>query len=260
MTTFDRSFEDIADHFEQKVYGGLKGQIRLAVLTHDLTPLTNGQKLHVLDVGAGLGQISLELSRLGHDCTLTDPSSAMLAKAKTASSAMNITGNLRFIMSSYQKLHEHLSDEKFDLILCHAVLEWVADKEALFAVLDGFLVDGGVLSLCFYNPVAPIYKNLLMGNFHHLKSPKPSDLGSLTPNHPASYDTVKTWLKNYTILHESGIRVFSDYATHKRGGLADTEAVIEMELFYSNKLPFRLMGRYLHIMAQKPTNTDSKPH
>ena len=32
----DRSFDDVADHFEKKVYGGLKGDIRLAVLRRDI--------------------------------------------------------------------------------------------------------------------------------------------------------------------------------------------------------------------------------
>ena len=35
-TRADRSFDTIADHFEKKVYGGLKGEIRLAVLRRDI--------------------------------------------------------------------------------------------------------------------------------------------------------------------------------------------------------------------------------
>ena len=35
-TRSDRSFDAIADHFEKKVYGGLKGDIRLAVLRRDI--------------------------------------------------------------------------------------------------------------------------------------------------------------------------------------------------------------------------------
>ncbi|NBK21319.1 MAG: hypothetical protein EOM68_04760 [Spirochaetia bacterium] len=32
----DRNFDASADHFEKKVYGGLKGEIRLAVLRRDI--------------------------------------------------------------------------------------------------------------------------------------------------------------------------------------------------------------------------------
>ena len=33
----DRNFDDLAPRFQRKVYGGIKGQIRLAVLEKDLT-------------------------------------------------------------------------------------------------------------------------------------------------------------------------------------------------------------------------------
>ena len=35
----DRNFDDLAERFSRKIYGGLKGNIRLAVLTADLTPV-----------------------------------------------------------------------------------------------------------------------------------------------------------------------------------------------------------------------------
>lgn len=252
----DRNFDEIADHFEKKVYGGLKGQIRLAVLSKDLGLLEDrfcGRPLRVLDIGAGIGQMSLELAQRGHHCTLTDISSAMLGKAlHLASTLADDVARPRFIVTDYQSLDKHIKGETFDVILCHAVLEWVANPKALFDTIERYLAVGGVLSLCFYNPASLIYRNLIMGNFHHLQSPKPANKKSLTPNIPVAYDTVKSWLSHYQIIHESGIRVFSDYTTQKRGGLANIDEVIKMELAYSDRLPFRLMGRYLHIMAQKP--------
>lgn len=255
----DRNFDDIACHFEKKVYGGLKGQIRLAVLSKDLGLLQGvfgGRPLRILDIGAGLGQISLKLAQKGHHCTLTDISSAMLDKA--LQSASTLAGDVvfpRFIVTDYQSLDEHITGETFDVILCYAVLEWVANPKELFDTIESYLATDGVLSLCFYNPASLVYRNLMMGNFHHLKSPKPSNKKSLTPNNPVSYDMVKSWLTNYHIIQESGIRVFSDYTSHKRGGLANADDVIAMELAYSDRLPFRLMGRYLHIMAQKSLGT-----
>lgn len=244
----DRNFDDIAEHFAHKVYGGLKGEIRLAVLEQDLAMLYQHKPLRVLDIGAGLGQISLAFAKWGHDCTLTDISSVMLDKAKAAALDQNLHAN--FVHAPYQDLPS-LLDGQFDVILCHAVLEWVADPSHLFAVINKLLKPDGYLSLCFYNPASAVYRNLVLGNFNHLKNPKPADTGSLTPNTPVAYDTVKEYLSTYQILTESGIRVFFDYASQKRGGLANPEAVIEMELAYSKQLPYRLMGRYLHILAKR---------
>ncbi len=255
-THSDRNFDDVADHFANKVYGGLKGQIRLAVLNRDLDeylPAMStalGRPLRILDIGAGLAQISLRFARMGHDCTINDLSTAMLDKAKQAAHHQHLH-DCHFITCPFQELPNHLTGQ-FDVILCHALLEWLANPQEIMTILERYLRRDGIVSLCFYNPAAPIYRNLIMGNFNHLNNPKPTDKRTLTPTRPVELDTVKTWLaQEYAILCESGIRTFYDYTPHKRGGLANPDAVIDMELTYSRQLPFRLMGRYLHILAKR---------
>lgn len=248
MADNDRNFDDVANHFANKIYGGLKGTLRLAVLWRDIDkilPQLSGNQ--VLDIGAGLGQISLRLAEEGYDCTLTDISKVMLDKAKASVSP---SSPVQFLHASYQDLPDLLVGN-YDLILCHAVLEWIEYPDKLFAVIDKLLADKGVLSLCFYNPVAPIYRNLLLGNFYHVNHPKPADNHSLTPNYPKDYDTVMHYLQDYEILTQSGIRVFYDYAIKKQGGLLVPDDVIALELQYSQQMPYWRMGRYLHIIAQK---------
>lgn len=253
----DRNFDPIADHFEHKVYGGLKGQIRLAVLERDIEALVAnktrelGRPLKILDVGAGLAQISLKLAS-HHHCTINDISANMIAKAQQHAQEAKLT-DIRFIVCPYQSLVTELQGEKYDLILCHAVLEWLANPKEIMDFFDEFLDRSGVLSLCFYNPASLIYRNLVMGNFYQLDKPKPADNKSLTPNNPVDNDEVERWLSThgYHAITRSGIRVFSDYAPLKRGGLTNPDAIIEMELRYSQMMPFRLMGRYLHILATK---------
>lgn len=257
----DRNFDAIADHFANKVYGSLKGQIRLAVLNRDLqtalSSLSNHRPLKILDVGAGMGQISLNLAK-HHHVTLNDISQNMLNKAQENALLLQQTEglntkNIRFITCPYQELFDAVAGEKFDLILCHALLEWLAYPEKIMTFFDDFLVKDGLLSLCFYNPSSVIYRNLIMGNFYQLNTPKPATNKSLTPNHPVSLEMAENWLKNhhYQIMLRSGIRVFSDYAPLKRGGLNNPDEVIAMELKYSNVTPFWQMGRYLHLIAKK---------
>lgn len=256
----DRNFDPIADHFAKKVYGGLKGQIRLAVLDRDIHQAVHtlsdklGRPLKILDVGAGLAQISLALAK-NHHCTINDISANMIDKAKQVAYEQNLN-NIRFITCPYQELATTIKGEQFDLILCHAVLEWLAKPWRIMDFFDEFLADDGVLSLCFYNPASLTYRNLIMGNFYQLDKPKPADNKSLTPNNPVDNDEVESWLsaRGYDIQTRSGIRVFSDYTPLKRGGLTNADAVIDMELRYSQQMPFRLMGRYLHILANKPAN------
>ncbi len=261
MMKQDRNFDDISAHFEKKIYGGLKGEIRLAVLRHDIFgwvkswQQTHNRPLRVLDVGAGLAQICIELAKDGHDVTINDISANMLeiAKQNAGEAAKNITWHT----CPYQQLDDKLTG-KYDLILCHAVLEWLAEPKLIMDFFDRWLADSGaekgVLSLCFYNPASFVYRNLVMGNFNLLLNKDfKADNGSLTPNHPVAKDEVIAWIgdHHYQILHTSGLRVFHDYSPLKRGGHTNPQAVIDMEVAYSGQDPYKWLGRYLHFLVSK---------
>ncbi|WP_350558910.1 methyltransferase domain-containing protein [Psychrobacter sp. CAL346-MNA-CIBAN-0220] len=271
----DRSFDAIADHFEKKVYGGLKGEIRLAVLRRDIfeyvDQMSNAleRPLQILDVGAGLAQIAIDLAGQGHSVVVNDISTNMLAKAKAnfkkQKAAVNshtfdtrAFGPITWVVCPYQQLEDKLRADKaakFDLILCHALLEWLAEPEAIMDFFDSQLTENGTLSLCFYNPASFDYRNLIMGNFNLLdnKEYKSDNKTSLTPNHPVAKQQVESWLQDhhYQIVLTSGLRVFHDYTPLKRGGNTDPEAVIRMELRYSQQEPYKWLGRYLHILATR---------
>ena len=264
-TRTDRSFDAIADHFEKKVYGGLKGDIRLAVLRRDIFDYTKklsktlGRPLRILDVGAGLAQIAIELASQGHTLVINDISANMLEKAQANAESVEKDLDIRWYICPYQELEEKLASntEKFDLIMCHALLEWLAEPAAVMNFFDRHLSANGALSLCFYNPASFDYRNLIMGNFNLLDNSeyKADNEKSLTPNHPVAKEEVESWLRahEYQTILASGLRVFHDYAPLKRGGHNDPDAVIRMELRYSQLEPYKWLGRYLHILATRHT-------
>ncbi|MGO2339225.1 MAG: methyltransferase domain-containing protein [Psychrobacter sp.] len=264
----DRSFDTIADHFEKKVYGGLKGDIRLAVLRRDIfehcaqMSKDLGRPLRILDVGAGLAQIAIELATQGHTVIINDISENMLEKAKTSAAQLDQKLDINWYVCPYQALAGKLTDnvngdekDKFDLILCHALLEWLAEPAAVMSFFDKQLTDNGALSLCFYNPASFDYRNLIMGNFNLLDNTeyKADNKKSLTPNHPVAKEEVESWLiaHQYQTIRTSGLRVFHDYSPLKRGGHTDPDAVIRMELRYSQLEPYKWLGRYLHILTTR---------
>ncbi len=258
-TQQDRNFDEVADHFAKKVYGGLKGDIRLAVLRRDLLERIAqksqqlNRPLRILDIGAGLAQISIELARLGHEVTINDISKNMLAKAQEQLTATErSTLAIEFFTCPYQELNHQLTG-KYDVILCHALLEWLAEPKAFIQFSKSWLETEGLLSLCFYNPASFVYRNLIMGNFNLLNNPnyQADNKKSLTPNHPVAKEEVFAWLNelNFKIVTISGLRVFHDYSPLKRGGHNHPEEVIKMEVKYSNQEPFKWLGRYLHVLA-----------
>ena len=190
----------------------------------------------------------------------------MLAKAQASFAAQQSTaktsGAITWYVCPYQELESKLAadnidnnEAKFDLILCHALLEWLAKPIDIMDFFDTHLTKTGALSLCFYNPASFDYRNLIMGNFNLLDKTdyQADNKKSLTPNHPVAKPQVESWLRqhHYQIVLESGLRVFHDYAPLKRGGHNDPKAVIRMELRYSRQEPYKRLGRYLHILAAR---------
>ena len=158
----DRHFDQLATRFAEKIYGGAKGAIRLAVLQADLIEALPDRPLRVLDIGAGLGHMSLWLAERGHDVTLAEPAEPMLEGARQRFAEAGQTAT--FIQAPWQDLLGQLT-EPYDLVLCHAVLEWLAEPHAILPVLHQLTAPGGWLSLAFYNRDALIYRNLLKGHF-----------------------------------------------------------------------------------------------
>lgn len=262
----DRNFDELAERFSRKVYGGLKGEIRLSVLWRDLQAVldklenTQSEPLRVLDIGAGFGQLALRLAAQGHQVTINDLSPVMLENGRQLAREQGVENQIEWLPGAYQDLPDGLYG-KFDIVLCHAVLEWLDAPQQAVPILKRFVKPQGYLSLCFYNPAAKIYRNLICGNFRSLQLEKPyqSDKGSLTPNHPCSVDEVREWLAQSGFIIESatGLRVFHDYVIDKRGGHQSAEAVLAMELAYSGQEPFKWLGRYLHFLALNSTSLNT---
>lgn len=256
----DRNFDDLAPKFRKKIYGGLKGRIRLAVLKKDLLDFfpravlpAGDTPLSVLDAGGGYGPFSLYLAELGHGITLCDISSKMLEKASIDISKKKLEDRVTLVHCAIQDLPVNHSDP-YDLILCHAVLEWVHDPQDLIAHLLRQLKKGGILSMTFYNLNGMIYKNLLRTNYKKIQDQDYKGWeGSLTPTYPRLPSEVTGWLSDQglKILCHSGMRVFHDYILNPEHREREPETVVRMELMLSRKMPYRDLGRYQHVIAVK---------
>lgn len=252
----DRNFDDLAAKFARKVYGGLKGEIRLAVIWRDLLAaapqLVDGSSLRVLDIGGGLGQFTSRTAMLGHQVTYNDLSTEMLSQAQAEADKNKIKNEITWHHGPYQRLEDKLED-RFDLLLCHAMAEWLANPEQLIDRLKPLLADEGILSLTFYNQHSLVYRNLIRGNFKVLDNQFTAHAGSLTPATPLDPALVEKWIVDagLQVRSNTGIRVFHDYVTTERGGHSDAKSVIEMELKYSLLQPYKAMGRYIHLLISR---------
>src|SRR3990167_1785573 len=206
----DRHFDELATRFAEKIYGGAKGAIRLAVLQADLAEALPDRPLRVLDIGAGLGHMALWQDLLGQ------------------------------------------LEQPYDLVVCHAVLEWLAEPQAILPVLQQLCAPGGWLSLAFYNKDALIYRNLLKGHFRKLRKAEfAGEKQSLTPQMPLDPRELAAQLEaDWQVESQSGVRVFHDYMPHEFQAKAELIDLLEMELAYRRHPSFAGLGRYLHWICR----------
>lgn len=267
QTLQDRNFDDLAAKFARKIYGSLKGQVRQAVIWRDLMAAAGShlqadleavmgigsRPLRVLDLGGGLGQFSIRLAALGHTVTYNDISARMVDEAQCQAKLAGCFETINWQPGSYQSIvtQADIGQHRYDLILAHAMIEWLAEPHQLIAQVGPLLSSNGLLSLSYYNRHGWEYRNLLRGNFNLLERPYQNQEGSLTPLHAFTYEQITQWLTaaGLNVSSSTGIRVFCDYTREQRGGLSNSEAVVAKELEYSTQQPYKWLGRYIHLLA-----------
>ncbi len=252
----DQNFDNLSERFRKNIYDSPKGQIRLNILWRDLLeqiPEIETGGLSILDVGAGQGNFALQLAKKNNQLTLCDLSNNMLLDAQTLFSENKLEKDARFIHAPVQELSEHIA-EQYDVVLFHAVLEWLAEPEQALKQLLKFIKPGGYLSLMFYSRTGLIYQNLTRGNFNNILNNSLSGEGkSLTPTNPQDPDDVYRWLKGLklnTVL-KSGVRVFYDGISRERRKQINEEELLELEKRFSRIEPYCSLARYIHVLCQK---------
>ncbi|BCN92297.1 tRNA 5-carboxymethoxyuridine methyltransferase [Thiomicrorhabdus immobilis] len=265
----DRNFDKLVDKFEAKVYDTFKGEWRLKLLKEDLDSLRNrkqdsdlpslvspvdskGSHLSVWDAGCGFAQISQWFAEAGHELTLCDLSHQMLRRAKQNFADHQLKAT--FIEGPAQEVAVGLP--QFDVVLFHAVLEWLAQpKETLQAVANK-VKPGGSLSLLFYNRNSVVIRNTLKGAWRLPGLLTDDYMGKgkkLTPPNPQIPEEVCQWLEDwgFEIEVHTGIRVFHDYMTPEALQQTNLDELMALEYRYCREPTYRNMARYIHILAKK---------
>lgn len=252
----DQNFDNLSSRFKKNIYDSPKGEIRLNILWRDIIegiPNIEEGGLSILDAGAGQGNFALQLSKKGHQLTLCDVSKEMLNDAQSLFSENKIGSDVRFIHSSVQELSEHV-DSKYDVVLFHAVLEWLVEPEETLKELLTFIKPGGYLSLMFYSKTGLIYQNLTRGNFDYILNDSLKGKGkSLTPINPQVPEDIYNWLDkfNLNVLVKSGVRVFYDGLSRERRKQINNEELMTLEKKFSRIEPYCSMARYVHVLCKK---------
>ncbi len=251
----DRNFDDLVDRFAQKIHGSAKGQIREALIQRHLDTclpqLEQTRPLRVLDTGCGLGQSGLWLARRGHQVDFNDLSRQMLERTRQTLVSEGLEASSNILPGPLQQI-AHEREEGYDLVLCHAVLEWLAEPHSAIRPLARLLKPGGHLSLAFYNRDALIFRNLIRGNWRQAESGQFSGYpGGFTPQNPLTLQQIETWLAEERLSAQSraGLRVIHDYLPQDMRQQRPLDELIRIEWKYARHPAYLQLGRYVHVIA-----------
>ncbi|XKM13810.1 tRNA uridine 5-oxyacetic acid(34) methyltransferase CmoM [Orbaceae bacterium ac157xtp] len=250
----DRNFDDISQKFANNIYGTTKGKIREVIVWQDIEKILSqydtNKKLKILDAGGGQGQIACKLAKLGHEVTICDISSNMLDIARQQAENEKVT--LNYLHSSIQILPDEYTSH-FDIVICHAVLEWVSEPRLILDSLKRILKPQGYLSLMFYNYHGLFFRTVTLGNFGYVQSGLAKrKKKTLSPDYPRNPDDVYQWLKelNLQIIQKTGIRVFHDYLVNKEKQQTRFDELLALEKQYCQQEPYINLARYIHVVSK----------
>lgn len=248
----DRNFDDLIDRFETRIYDTAKGSWRLQLLQEDLAQFQHQPSLNIWDAGCGQAQISLWLAQYGHQLTLCDLSSKMLAKAQDNFTQAGLDASFHHQSAQSLAIQMH----SFDLVLCHAVVEWLAEPIKSLLTIAEKVEAGGYLSLLFYNRNAMVYNNVLKGGWRLKHILDDSYLGKgkkLTPPNPQYPHEVIAALSGhgFSVCKQTGIRVFNDYMSSQARDSSNEAELFALEKQYCRMPTYRDMGRYVHLLLQR---------
>lgn len=243
----DRIFDGIADTFSKNIYGTTKGRLRHTLLCDILAPVIE-KPMRVIEIGGGTGVMSAHLASLGHKVVLTDASKEVLAQAEHA------LGNNENVTIRHQYLQEVTDLAHFDLVLCHAVLEWLDAPFDAITLLYNKMREGTTLSLSFFNQDANLFANAIYGNFDYIaKGMKAKKQVRLNPKQPLSAIKVVAFCESlgFTVKDKAGIRCFHDYMRDISHQDSKYQELLSLERQYCRQEPYMWLGKYFHLTLVK---------
>lgn len=255
-----KQFDAEAADFEASLaepWNRLKYELALENLLGHLPPPGDGAPLRVLDAGGGTGEFGLRLAAQGHALTLLDPSAAMLAIARRKAASAGVTERCRILQDAVEALPGALAGEDFDLVLCHNVLEYVADPAATVRALAALLRAGGLLSLLAMNSYALPLRSLFQRGdpeeaFAALgRHDFTNRFGISARTFPPDALLALVRDAGLAVTAWYGMRMFYDYASDPRKvEPAYYDAVKRLEAAARATDPYRQIGRDLHLLSR----------
>jgi S-adenosylmethionine-dependent methyltransferase len=253
---FQREADKYATYLETPE-GRLRIDLAFANLQEALPRVT--EPWQALDLGGGTGAMAVRLARFGLKVTLLDTSPSMLEFARRAAHEAGVAERIAVKKGDAGQLASLFPLGSFDLVVCHNVLEFVADPSAVLRnVARALRGPSAMLSVLVRNQPGEVLKAALLNG----------DLAAAERNLTAHWadeslyggtvrlftrESLKAMLEesSFGVVTERGVRVVSDYLPPKISRDDAYERIFDLERKLGSRLEFAAVARYVHCIAHR---------
>lgn len=195
------------------------------------------------------------MARRGFDVTLLDASQAMVeaARRRLVREEPETIGRVRIVHGRAEEAPHLTGPDRFDLVLCHAVLPYVAEPADILEVVADRAAD--VVSVAFKNAGALAMRAGLEGRFddalaHLHGEPEHDGNGRVLHGHTLAQVEDAAAVAGIELDAWYGLQTF----TAHRHDLADDATVaraVEVEDVAGRRDPYRGVARQLHVLGHR---------
>jgi len=262
------SSSSLASHFADEAYATVKGYVRTYVMHQQLLEHLPPPPAPVLDVGGGAGHQSFPLAHAGYDVTVLDSSPAMLDKARQRLQRLPGEAQRRVTLleADGRNADDAVNGRRFAAVLCHGVLGYLEQPEALVDQLCRCAAPGGIVSIMTGNARAMAVQPALERRWDDALASFDARTGIGVLGLPGRADTVEEvseFLRNRGVepLRWYGVWLFVDWLEFSGAELDPSDskqvaATAAVELEASRRDPYRQLSRVFHLVGRKGTIAD----
>ena len=241
--------------------GTTAGKLRLDLAWANLCELLprSATGLHALDIGCGTGAFALRLAQLGFEVDLLDASDAMLALAREQLTTTEFGHLVCFHLGDAAAITEFFSASRFDVVICHNVLEFVEEPTRMLGALSRVLKknESSLASILVRNRWGESLKAAMKGG--DSKSVESALTGETVldslygePVRVFDPDDLRGTMERagLHVVTERGIRVVSDYRETSITTEEDYQRLRTLELLLGAQPKLAAVARYTQFLAR----------
>jgi phosphoribosylformimino-5-aminoimidazole carboxamide ribotide isomerase len=216
--------------------------------------------LNVLDAGGGSEPDSLALARMYHRVHVADYSESVLSKVKANAALAGVSGRVETHAMDLLDIAVEFENDSFDFVLCHNVIQFANDPEALLEALYQVIRPGGCLSLITLNQYAQLYHSVYQSrdlDAAYLELTERQQGNSIFDGDRQAYgaDQLISSLERqgYTLEKHYGIGCLYAYWTSNNvgEGTSQLEKLKQLEMTLIDRDPYKQIAQYFQLIVRK---------